>query len=124
MLCFFLNLIFMGWWLGFLITALLIKPGPSAESLVWAFTFALAPVSAVYYPVTILPAWLQPLSHALPSSHVFEGLRALVLHQVFDAGEMMTAFLLNCGYMAFSMALLQAAFNNARKVGSLLQGGE
>ena len=121
---FFVNIMFMGWWLGFLIMALLLKAGQGAETMAWALTFFLAPFCAVYYPISALPVWLQPISQALPAAHVFEGLRALVLHQQFDKAEMWQAFLLNCGYMALSMFLLQLAFNSARKAGTLLQSGE
>ncbi|MBI1216182.1 MAG: ABC transporter permease [Alphaproteobacteria bacterium] len=121
LLFFFLNLMFMGWWLGFLIIGMLLKAGQGAEPLAWAFTFLLAPFCAVYYPVSMLPHWLQPVAYALPASHVFEGLRALVLHHHFDAHEMVVAFALNLLYMAISMGVLQAAFNSARKAGTLLQ---
>lgn len=120
----FLNLMFMGWWLGFLITAVLIKAGPGAESLSWALTFFLAPVCAVYYPVAMLPGWLQGISHAIPASHVFEGLRALVSEGRVDTPHLLMAFGLNCFYITFSIFLLQLSFNSARKAGTLLQTGE
>ncbi len=120
---FFFNLMFMGWWIGFGITALLIRSGPGAEGLAWAFTFLLAPFCAVYYPVSTLPEWLQPVALALPASHVFEGLRALVQQGVFEVGFMVRAFLLNCFYLAISMVLLQMSFNSARRQGTLLQSG-
>lgn len=121
---FFFNLMFMGWWLGFLIVGMLLKAGQGGEPLAWAFTFMLAPFCAVYYPVSMLPAWLQPISNALPAAHVFEGLRTLVQHHTFDAHQMVMAFLLNCLYMALSMAVLHTAFNSARKAGTLLQGAD
>lgn len=124
LLFFFLNLMFMGWWLGFLIMALLLKAGQGAETLAWALTFFLAPFCAVYYPISALPVWLQPVSMAIPASHVFEGLRAIVHHQTLDAHHMLWAFLLNCFYMAVSMFLLHLSFNSARKAGTLLQSGE
>lgn len=124
MLFFFFNIMFMGWWLGFLIMAMLLKAGQGAETLAWALTFFLAPFCAVYYPVSALPAWLQPMSHALPASHVFEGLRALVQHHIFLVNEMWAAFGLNVLYMLLAMTILQVAFNSARRAGTLLQSGE
>jgi ABC-2 type transport system permease protein len=124
MLLFFFNIMFMGWWLGFLIMALLLKAGQGAETMAWALTFFLAPFCAVYYPVSALPLWLQPVAHALPASHVFEGLRALVQRQVFEVDQLWAAFGLNCVYMAITLVILQVAFNSARKAGTLLQTGE
>jgi ABC-2 type transport system permease protein len=120
----FFNLMFMGWWLGLLINAMLIKAGPGGESLAWAITFLLGPLCAVYYPMSILPEWLQHVSNAIPATHVFEALRALVREGRADAFHIWTSFLLNCGYMTFSIAILQLSFNNARKAGTLLQSGE
>jgi len=124
LLFFFFNLMFMGWWLGFLIMALLLKVGQGAETMAWAFTFFLAPFCAVYYPVSSLPVWLQPVANAMPASHVFEGLRNIVQHQTFSYAQMGTSFLLNCIYMALSMYMLHLAFNSARRAGTLLQSGE
>lgn len=120
----FFNLMFMGWWLGFLITAMLIRVGPSAESLAWALTFLLAPFCAVYYPVSMLPEWLQGLANGLPASHVFEGLRTLVHEGRADIPHITKAFGLNCFYMIISISVLQFSFNHARKAGTLLQTGE
>jgi hypothetical protein len=47
-----------------------------------------------------------------------------VQRNVFDAGEMLTAFGLNCLYMILAITLLQLSFNSARKAGTLLQTGE
>lgn len=120
----FVNLMVMGWWLGFLITAVLIKAGPGAESISWATAFFLAPFSAVYYPVSILPVWMQHISSILPSSHIFEGLRTLVQTGIVDTHSLLVAFGLNCFYMVISIFILQMSFNGARRNGTLLQTGE
>lgn len=121
---FFLNLTFMGWWLGFLIVGLLLRVGVGAEGLAWALTFFLAPLSAVYYPIDILPEWLQYFSRILPSSHVFEGLRELIQHNIFNTKAMWTAFSLNCSYMLIATTFLHLSFEKVRREGTLFQSGE
>jgi ABC-2 type transport system permease protein len=37
-------------------------------------------VSGVYYPIGVLPAWLQPLSRVSPAYYMLEGMRAALLH--------------------------------------------
>ena len=66
---------------------MVLKKGLGAEGLAWSLTFLLLPLCCVYYPVSTLPEWLQWISLALPPTHVFEGLRALVLENRFDAGR-------------------------------------
>lgn len=124
LLAFFLNLIVFGWATGLPITALILRFGQGAENLAWFLIFALAPLSAVYYPVSILPAWLQPISWALPSTYVFEGMRAVLMQHQFRAGLMLEAALLNLVYIAIGVAAYLAIFRQARRHGLLLQQGE
>ncbi|MEI6676579.1 MAG: ABC transporter permease, partial [Verrucomicrobiota bacterium] len=75
---FFLNLMLFGWSLGMISTALILRWGQAAESLAWAVPFFIQPVVAVFYPVSVLPAWLQPIALALPATHIFEGMREVM----------------------------------------------
>jgi ABC-2 type transport system permease protein len=120
----FANLIVMGWWLGIALTALILRQGLGAESLIWIAVFLLAPVSAVYYPVSALPGWLQIVAWALPSAHAFEGMRALVFGHVFRTDHLAAAAGLNLFYMALAFLLFLHQFHVARERGSLLQTGE
>ena len=74
----------MGWWVALGVVSLILRHGAGAEGLAWSVLFALSPFSAVYYPVSVLPAYLRPISLALPSAHVFEGMRAALAHGSAD----------------------------------------
>lgn len=124
LLFFFLNLSIMGWWIGIFIIAVLMRAGPGAESLAWMTTWALAPLAAVYYPVSVLPVWMQHTAFFVPASHVFEGMRKLVNEQVFDPHLFWTAFGLNMVYLVLGLLFLQSSFRYARRAGTLLQAGE
>lgn len=78
-----LNLLLFGWAVGVFTSALIVRWGHSAEALVWGIPYLLQPISAIYYPVSVLPKWLQTISWCLPSTYVFEGVR-----QVAGQGEM------------------------------------
>jgi ABC-2 type transport system permease protein len=121
---FFANLLLMGWWLGLLIVALILRHGLGAESLAWVAVFLLAPVSAVYYPVSVLPGWLQWVAWALPSAHVFEGMRALLFEGALRWDRLAWAVGLNALYMAGASAVFARYFEDARERGALLQTGE
>ncbi|ACI99920.1 ABC transporter permease [Rhodospirillum centenum] len=124
LLPFFANLMLMGVAVGLVTSGLILRHGMGAESLAWMAVFVLAPVSAVYYPVTALPAWLQPLSLALPSTHVFEGMRATLFGQPFHWGHLGAAVGLNLLYGLAAALYFLGAFRNARTRGALLQTGE
>ncbi|HEU0070916.1 MAG TPA: ABC transporter permease [Alphaproteobacteria bacterium] len=124
LIAFFANLLIMGWAAGLMISALILRFGLGAESLAWITIFALAPVSGIYYPVSSLPSWLQPLSWILPSSHVFEGMRAVMFDHSFRLDHLAWAVGLNAVYLAIGAALFLYTFHVARKRGLLMKLGE
>jgi ABC-2 type transport system permease protein len=124
LVAFFANLLVMGWAIGLMVVALVLRYGLGAESLAWAVIFAVAPLSGIYYPISVLPEWLQKIALLLPSSHVFEGMRAVVREHVFSFESFWMAVLLNAVYFLIGFALYLFAFRVARKRGLLLQMGE
>jgi ABC-2 type transport system permease protein len=123
-IAFFLNLMVMGWALGLMVTALILRHGLGAESIAWLAIFVLAPVSAVYYPVSVLPSWLQVIAALLPSEHVFEGMRGVMFDHVFRLDHFAAAIALNIAYIALGGAAFLYSFRSARRRGALLQVGE
>ena len=61
LVAFLVVLMAMGWALGLAICGGILRHGMGAEGLAWTVIFAIAPLSCIYYPVTILPVWLQPV---------------------------------------------------------------
>ncbi|HJP23061.1 MAG TPA: ABC transporter permease [Alphaproteobacteria bacterium] len=121
---FFLNLIVMGWAFGLAVSGIVLRFGMGAESLAWALIFAVAPVCAVYYPVAVLPEWLQIVSALLPASHVFEGMRAILVESRFQPELMLKAIGLNVIYLGLGVSIFLSFFRSARKHGLLHQIGE
>jgi ABC-2 type transport system permease protein len=84
----------------------------------------LLPVTCVYYPVSVLPSWLQVFAWMLPPTYVFEGMRALLIEKVFRADLMTQAFALNAVLFAAGVIGCLVLLKNARREGTLLQGGD
>jgi ABC-2 type transport system permease protein len=124
LLGFFFNLLVMGWAIGLLVSGLVLRYGLGAESLAWVAIFAIAPVSGIYYPIAVLPDWLQTVAWALPSSHVFEGMRAVMFEQVFRLDLMLQAAALNLLFLVVGTGVFLKAFTSARRRGLLLHIGE
>jgi ABC-2 type transport system permease protein len=121
---FFANLVIMSWSLGLVSTGVVLRWGLGAESFAWLIVFVLLPLCCVYYPVSILPHWLQWVALALPPTYVFEGLRGIVLNGVFDGTLMLKAFALNVVYFVLGLAAFRYFLQSARIHGSLVQMGE
>src|SRR5271163_3631675 len=124
LVAFFAVLLVMGWALGMAICGLILRQGMGAEGLAWTVVFTLSPISAVYYPVSILPAWLQHAAWALPSTYVFEGMRTLLFQKVFRADYLVTAAALDVVFLALGAGVFSLSFRGARQRGALLQMGE
>lgn len=116
---FFINLLIMGWSMGFFTSAIILRWGQSAESLAWMMPFFVQPLSAVFYPVSVLPSWLQPIALCLPSTHVFEGVREIINTGSMQYTHLIYAFLLNIIYLIASFLIFYYLLQEARKHGSI-----
>src|SRR5712672_978668 len=124
LIAFFCNLIFTSWSLGIFVSGLVLRNGLGAESIVWTLMFGILPLACVYYPVSVLPTWLQAVAWALPPTYVFEGMRALLIDHVFRADLMVDALLINAVLFIVSFAIFLGLLNSARRAGSLIQSGD
>lgn len=113
----------MGWAVALGVVSLILRHGLGAEALAWALLFGVAPLSAVFYPVSVYPSWLRPVSLALPSTHVFEGMRA-ALRGSTSWGHLAWAAGLDAAWLALAMLLFATQFRAARMRGALVSVGE
>lgn len=119
----FANLLVMGWAFGMFTTALIVRFGQSVEALAWGIPFLVQPLSAVFYPVSALPAWLQPLSLCLPSTHSFEGMRQVLEGRGFPLDHVLWGLGLNVLFLAAAGWFFAWMFGIARKRGYLAKFG-
>jgi ABC-2 type transport system permease protein len=124
LVAFFINLMLTSWAVGIFVTGLVLRNGLGAENLAWSIMFLFMPLTCVYYPVTTLPVWLQPVAWLLPPTYVFEGMRALLIEKVFRPGLMLDALALNAVFFAGGLLAFVKLLQSARRHGSLIQSGE
>jgi ABC-2 type transport system permease protein len=116
---FLANLLLFGWAVGMCTMALMLRFGKAAEAVAWGVPFLLQPVSAVFYPVDVLPAWLQTMAYLLPSTYVFEGMRTVLRTGAVDASGLAAAFALNIVFLAVGAAVFGWIVQQAREKGYL-----
>jgi ABC-2 type transport system permease protein len=124
LVAFFCNLIFTSWSVGIFVSGLVLRYGLGAESIVWTLMFGMMPLACIYYPVTVLPDWLQVVAWSLPPTYVFEGMRSLLMEHVFRADLMMDALAINVVLITISFGIFLTLLRSARRHGSLIQTGE
>ena len=117
---FMVLLLMTGWWVGFLVSGLIISFGTRIQTLAWAGVYALAPFSGIFYPISSLPVWAQRVAQFVPSSYVFEGMRQVLLQGTWSARNLILSLGLNLIYLAISMGLFVWLFK-MRKIKGLAQ---
>src|SRR3990172_2706893 len=118
------NLIVMGWAVGIVTTALILRFGQEAEVLAWGVALLFQPVSAVFYPVAVLPWFLRVIANYIPAAHVFEGMRVVFTTGAFPTKEIVWAAGLNVVYIALSVLFFYWNFKVVKEKGLLAKGGE
>ena len=119
-----LSLYLFGITLGLLVTAGLVRFGPSFENIAWASLFFIAPLGCIYYPVEILPNWLQVVALALPLAHIFEETRSILISNTVDYVNIYNALALNLVYLSIALLTFYRSFKTAKIKGSLINVGE
>jgi ABC-2 type transport system permease protein len=114
---FALMLLVFGWTLGFLAASFLIRFGHQLESIAWMIGYLFAPFSAVFYPVSVLPSWAQNISWALPTTYVFEGMRAILQGHCLPSHYIWVSLSLNICYFSFSLWLFSSFLRKSREKG-------
>jgi len=121
LLPFVLNLILSAWGMGIITTALILRFGQGAEALAWAVAFLFQPFSAVFYPVAVLPRAIQPVAWILPTTHVFEGMRAVLAGQPVPWAHVAWAAAANVVLLAIAAGVFAWVMRIAREMGLLLR---
>jgi ABC-2 type transport system permease protein len=124
LLPFVLNLMVFGWAIGVTTTAVILRFGQKAEIMAWGLAFLFQPFSAVFYPVSVLPQWLQQIAWWIPATPVFEGMRAVIKSGAFPWPELLWSLWLNILYLTTAVLYFYYTFHVARQKGLLLRVGE
>jgi ABC-2 type transport system permease protein len=67
-----------GWAIALFVIGVVLRFGSGAEALAWGVLFAIMPLSGVFYPVDSLPGPIRPIALALPTTHAFTAMRAVL----------------------------------------------
>ena len=120
---FVFNLLVMGWAIGIISMSMILRYGQEAEVLAWGLGFLIQPFSAVFYPVSVLPVWVQPLSRMIPSSHVFEGMRSVLETGQIPYESLIYATLLNSVYVSLAICFFYYTLRVVKEKGLLIHRG-
>lgn len=110
LLTFMILLLMNGWWLGFLIAGFILRFGTKVQTISWTLVWLISPFSAVYYPLSILPGWVQTVAAFIPSSYIFEEARSILYSGQVHYDRLFISFGLNLFYLLLSILFLRSSF--------------
>ncbi|MFT4304158.1 MAG: ABC transporter permease [Candidatus Woesearchaeota archaeon] len=114
----FVLLIF-AWAIGLFISAFIMRWGSRIQVLAWSIVWLIQPFSCVFYPLSALPNWAQPIAQALPSTHVFEGMRAIMSGNSITSTEIISAVVISMIFFILCALFFYTSFWEAKKKGLL-----
>ena len=118
---FWLNIVIFAVVLGIFNISIVMRYGNTIGPLTWVLPFVIQPFAAVFYPVSVLPAFIQKIVWFLPISHVFEGMRTAISTGNFDMSQFITALGLNIVYFLVVIGFFVYMLNLVRKMGTLVK---
>jgi ABC-2 type transport system permease protein len=124
LLPFVVNLVITGWVIGVLTTSLIMRFGQEAEILAWSLVFLFQPISCVFYPLEVLPHWLQLVAWMNPAAHIFEGMRGVLSEGMVPFAHLAWAGGLNAALLVMTIILFYKTFAYCKVQGSLVRVGE
>jgi ABC-2 type transport system permease protein len=92
-----------GWWIGLISAGIILRFGPKMQTVVWTLPGALLPFSAVFFPLERFPQALQAISRVVPTTYIFETMRAVAAGAVIDWHSLSLSFAFNFLYLALAI---------------------
>ncbi len=114
-------LLIFGFSLGVFNMSIILRFGTSAQILAFGLVFLIQPFSAVFYPVSALPASFAWISYLIPSTYVFEGMRASLETGVVHYGLMIKGIISVLIYLLCMLWFFSHMFKKVKKEGRLLK---
>lgn len=114
---FSLLLLSSGLFIGFFICGLLIYWGLKAQDFIGSIGYIFAPFSAVFYPLEALPKTAQTIGQCLPTTPIFEAMRALVKTGTYPSDFLVKSLVLNSIYLSCSLAFFYVQFTMSKQRG-------
>ena len=113
-----LPIIIFGWAIGVFALGLIFRYGRTIQVITWSITLFFQPFSASYYPVSVLPHWMQIVAHGLPLVYAFEGYRSAYAGQ-FSIFNLVVGILLALVYLVLGSWYLASSIDKSKTNGKL-----
>jgi ABC-2 type transport system permease protein len=121
---FALGLFLNGAMVGMLVSILVLLFGNRAEVAAWSLVSLMLLVCGIYYPVSILPRWVQIGSELIPLTHFLEYFRQFYGFAPTSSHVLARGYLTVLAYLCLEIFLMKVALRRAKRKGILLKLSE
>lgn len=114
---FYINLVLFSWTLGIAILGFIFKFGSKYSAFAWSLVFLFQPIIGTFFPVSVLPSFLQKISYSLPPTYIFEAARQALASPVVNWDYVLKAVGLNLIYLILSLWFFKFMFEKSKESG-------
>ena len=109
---------------GLAVCTLVLLFGTRAETSAWATVNFLVMLAGIYYPISILPGWVQWVSAIVPIAYFLDAFRAGYGFEPHFSHPIAIGLALSVLYVLLALGAFSAAVTRARRTGLLLKLSE
>ncbi|HUP26512.1 MAG TPA: ABC transporter permease, partial [Candidatus Limnocylindrales bacterium] len=117
----YFNMVIFGTAIGLILIGLVFQYGTRIQALTWAVIYFIQPLCAVFFPVSILPAFIQPLAYIFPVTYFFEWLRAIHAGGSYSLQKVLFAFIFNLIYLLACSFIFSRQLVAAKNSGQIVR---
>jgi len=120
----FVNLLCFGFSLGLFILGIILRLGTRIQALAWGLVLVFQPLTAAYYPLSVMPAPMQAVARLFPPTYVFEAARAALETPAIRWPELSIAMAENVLYFGLAIWFFNYMYRRSRETGQFARNEE
>lgn len=114
---YFINLTIFSWAIGVIILAFIFRYGTRIQALAWGVIFIFQPLTGSFFPIKILPMFLQKIAYFIPATHVFESARTNLIDSSTNWNSVGIMSIENIAYAIIALWFFNKMFNKSKETG-------
>ena len=109
---------------GVFVCILVLLFGNRAEVAAWSLVSLMLLLCGVYYPVSVLPSWVQGLAEIIPLTYFLEYFRLFYGFPPIFPHALLKGYVMVIAYLVIEVFAMKAALHRAKRTGLLLKLSE
>jgi ABC-2 type transport system permease protein len=120
----FLTLLWFAYSIGLFILGIILRLGTRIQALAWGLVLIFQPLTAAFYPLSVMPPVMQAIALLFPPTYAFEAARAALSTPEVSWEWVAIASVENVIYFALSVCFFMYMFRRSRETGQFARNEE